>query len=95
MRIILKKTEKAVKYLLAIVFTFSGVLSYAVMSIAPKVWDDMVVFFFLPYIPLILAIVVSWDVIAEKRAVHKILGSILVLLNLMFLLLTWVNINPF
>ena len=89
-------TEIGVKYYLTIIASFLGLLSFALMSIAPKVWDDMMIFFFISYIPLIVSMIICWDFFFEEKLIHKIFGVLFVINNLFWIYTTWSQIGfPF
>lgn len=96
MKKIFNQTETGIKYLLYVSFSFTGLLSTGFMLIAPNVWDDMVIFFFIPYIPLITSLVVCWDIIAEEEIKHKVLGICSSLFSCLLIFWTWAKVGiPF
>jgi len=96
MKRILVNTEIGVKYYLTIITLFLGLLSFILTGIAPKVWDDMIIFFFIPYIPLIISITISWDFLCENKLIHKIFGVLFMIINLLSIIWIWNKIGiPF
>ena len=86
----LPQTEIGVKYFLVALFLLMGEFSIGFhIQIAPKVWDDFMLFFFMPFIPLFLALLLCREIIIEEKRMHRIMGILLLFLNVLFLVWAW------
>ena len=92
---IFSNTEISLKYILCIGFLFLGFFAVAFMAVAPRVWDDMIIFFFLPLIPLIMSLLFCWDFILEKKTVHRVFGVVFILVAILFFSFAYESLDKF
>lgn len=94
------ETEASLKYLLYIIILLIGFLIFGFVQIAPKIGGGLSILFaipyltmILPYLPSLILLTICWDIMAEEKRVHKIFGSILLIIALAFMAYIWMKIG--
>jgi len=86
----LPQTDVGVKYFLIALFLLAGEFSIGFhVQIAPQVWDDFMIFFFMPFIPLLLSLILCREIILEESLKHRMIGICLLFLNILLLVWAW------
>lgn len=94
------ETEASLKYLLYTIMLLIGFLIFGFIQIAPKIEGGLSIIFaipylimILPYLPLLILLTICWDIIGEEKRIHKIFGSLLLILALAFIVYIWMKIG--